>query len=52
VILSLFLFDLVADVLNILLGNAKKQGFLKGLGAIGEFSGLINLHFAMILFSF
>jgi hypothetical protein len=27
--LSLFLFDLVADVLNILLGNAKKQGFLK-----------------------
>jgi hypothetical protein len=46
VTLSPFLFDLVANVLNILLANARKLGFLKGLGAIGECSGLINLHFA------
>jgi Reverse transcriptase (RNA-dependent DNA polymerase) len=44
--ISPFLFDLVVDVLNILLGNARRQGFLKGIGVIDDFSGLINLHFA------
>jgi hypothetical protein len=44
--LSPFLFDLVADVLNILLGNARTKGYLKGLGVVGNFPGLIDLHFA------
>jgi Reverse transcriptase (RNA-dependent DNA polymerase) len=44
--LSPFLFDLVADVLNILLKNDKNLGYLKGLGSIGSFEGILNLHFA------
>jgi hypothetical protein len=36
----------VADVLNILLKNAKHLGYLKGLGSIGSFEGILNLHFA------
>jgi Reverse transcriptase (RNA-dependent DNA polymerase) len=43
--LSPFLFDLVADVLNILLRNAKNLSYLKGLGSIGSFEGILNLHF-------
>jgi Reverse transcriptase (RNA-dependent DNA polymerase) len=44
--LSSFLFDLVADVLNILVQNAKNLGYLQGLSAIGSFEGILNLHFA------
>jgi hypothetical protein len=36
----------VADVLNILLRNAKILGYLKGLGSIESFEGILNLHFA------
>jgi Reverse transcriptase (RNA-dependent DNA polymerase) len=43
--LSPFLFDLVADVLNILLQNARHLGYLKGLDSIGSFEGILNLHF-------
>jgi hypothetical protein len=35
----------VVDVLNILLRNAKNLGYLKGLGSIGSFEGILNLHF-------
>jgi hypothetical protein len=41
-----FLFDLLADVLNILLRNAKNLDYLKDLGSIGSFEGILNLHFA------
>jgi Reverse transcriptase (RNA-dependent DNA polymerase) len=44
--LSPFLFDLVADILNVLLNNAQDKGYLKGLGAKGTFPGLVNLYFA------
>jgi Reverse transcriptase (RNA-dependent DNA polymerase) len=44
--LSHFLFDLVADVLNVLLNNAQDKGYIKGLWAKGTFSGLVNVHFA------
>jgi Reverse transcriptase (RNA-dependent DNA polymerase) len=43
--LSYFLFDIVDDVLNILLRNAKNLGYLKDLGSIGFFEGILNLHF-------
>jgi hypothetical protein len=37
-LLSPFLFDLVADILNKLLNNVQSLGFLKGLGQIKFFS--------------
>jgi hypothetical protein len=33
-------------VLNILLRNAKNLDYLKDLGSIGSFEGILNLHFA------
>jgi hypothetical protein len=36
----------VVDVLNILLRNAKNLGYLQGLGSIGSFEGILNVHFA------
>jgi Reverse transcriptase (RNA-dependent DNA polymerase) len=44
--LSLFLSNLVADVLNVLLNNAQDKGYIKGLGAKGAFSSLVNIYFA------
>jgi Reverse transcriptase (RNA-dependent DNA polymerase) len=44
--LSLFLFDLVADVFNKLLNNAQQLGYLKGLGKVDSFKCILNLHFA------
>jgi hypothetical protein len=41
-----FLFDLVADVLHILLYNAQRTGFIKGLGEFGELGQVLNLYFA------
>jgi hypothetical protein len=41
----LIFFDLIADVLNILLNNAKSNKYLKGLGQVGEFQELVNFHF-------
>jgi Reverse transcriptase (RNA-dependent DNA polymerase) len=43
---SPFLFILMADVLNIVLQNAKDKGYIKGLRCKGDFLGLINLYFA------
>ena len=43
--LSPFLFDLVADILNSILNNARKQGYLKGVN-IGNDTNIFNLHFA------
>jgi Reverse transcriptase (RNA-dependent DNA polymerase) len=44
--LSPFLFDLVADVLIILLHNAQEKRYIKSLDSKHEFLGLVNFHFA------
>jgi Reverse transcriptase (RNA-dependent DNA polymerase) len=41
-----FLYILVADVLNIVLQNAKDKSYINGLRCKGDFLGLINLYFA------
>jgi Reverse transcriptase (RNA-dependent DNA polymerase) len=45
-LLSPFIFDLVADVLNVLLNNTQDKDYIKGFGAKDTFPGLVNLHFA------
>jgi hypothetical protein len=43
--LSPFLFDLVADILNVLLKNAQDKCYLKRLEAKATFPDLVKLHF-------
>jgi hypothetical protein len=44
--LSLFLFNLVADVLNKVLKNAHSAGFIRGLGNFLNLGEVLNLQFA------
>jgi hypothetical protein len=43
--LSLFLFDLLADVFHRILRRALNNGFIKWLGNFGTLGQILNLHF-------
>jgi hypothetical protein len=47
-----FPFDLIADVLNIILNNAQNRGYIKRLCIKSAFPGLVNFHFADNIFLF
>jgi hypothetical protein len=36
----------VVYILNKLLSNAQLLGYLKGIGQVGSFNGILNVHFA------
>jgi hypothetical protein len=44
--LSLFLFDLVANVFHRILNKAQAAGKIRGLGSFGSLQHVLNLHFA------